>query len=313
MTTLSNRVLLSKADLAVSDLINDGGYLPKEYAADFVQGVVDESVYLGLIDTRPIRSHTQVVSKIGFSGHVLRAGNPGQALTVTERVKPTTDEVELTTRLFKAQLDIDDETLEDNIEGGTLQSTVLALLKQYVSWDLDVLVAQGNTASTDSFLKLLNGSINTVTTHTVNAGDNYLTSTYLRNALLAIPKKYNQAKARQRWLTSSTAEIWYRDALSDRGDALGALALTTENPITYQGRALVGIPAFPDDIGTGSHCTAVLLCDPQLLRLGIWREIKFETGRNIERGVWSCVITLRCGLTWTEEDGVVKIYNVKVV
>jgi hypothetical protein len=306
-----NRTLLQKADLAVSDLITDGGYLLPDQAATLVQGVVDQAVLMGMIDVRSIASHTQSIGKIAIDGHVLRPGNSGRRLTTTERVKPTTDEVELATKLYKAQINLNDETVEDAVGGGTLTSLVQSMLQEYIAWDLDQLLAAGDTASTDAFLAMMDGLIKLATSNTVNASDNYLSKTYLRNGLLAMPSKYSKDKARQRWLTSTDQEIRYRDAVSDRIGALGDVSLQDENPLRYGGRPLLGIPAFPSNIGTSLHCTAVLLLDPMLARFGIWRQIRMETDRDIESGEWICVATLRAGLQYVEETGVVKIYNVK--
>lgn len=306
-----NRQLLQKADLQVADLITDGGYLVDEQAAAMVQGVVDQSVLMGMIDVRSMRAPTQLIDTIAIDGHVLRAGTSGKALTETERVKPTTDQVELTTRLLKAQLNLNDETIEDAVGGGTLTTLVQSMLQEYIAFDLDQLIAAGDTTSADAFLSLFSGMIKLATSHTVDAGDNYLSKTYLRNGLLAMPAKYNAAKARQRWLTSTDNEVLYRDAVADRIGALGDVALQDENPLRYGGRPILGIPAFPDNIGTGSHCTSVLLMDPMLARLGIWRQIRMQTGQNIETGTWMCVVSLRVGFQYTMEDGVVQIYNVK--
>jgi hypothetical protein len=260
-----NRTLLQKADLAVSDLITDGGYLLPDQAATLVQGVVDQAVLMGMIDVRSIASHTQSIGKIAIDGHVLRPGNSGRRLTTTERVKPTTDEVELATKLYKAQINLNDETVEDAVGGGTLTSLVQSMLQEYIAWDLDQLLAAGDTASTDAFLAMMDGLIKLATSNTVNASDNYLSKTYLRNGLLAMPSKYSKDKARQRWLTSTDQEIRYRDAVSDRIGALGDVSLQDENPLRYGGRPLLGIQlALHRGAAAGPHAGALrhLAADP---------------------------------------------------
>jgi HK97 family phage major capsid protein len=302
---------MEKADMQVADLINDGGYLPTERAARFVVDLIKESVLLKLIDVRGIKSHTQIIDKIGISGRVLRPGTSGVALPEADRTKPTTANVELTTRLMKGQIDLDDETIEDNIEQNTFKSTVMRMMSEAVAYDMDWLVANGDTSSADPFTALLDGMIVASTSHIVNAGTNPLAKSYLKDALKTMPSQYNRTKAKQRFLTSELAEIDYRDYVSDRATAMGDKYMQDDAPVRYANRPILGIPAFPDDLGGGSDSTSVLLLDPKNARWGIWRKVRVETGRDIEKGKWLMVVTVRAGFKYREEDAVVQITNVQ--
>lgn len=307
----SNQTLLQKADMEVSDLITDGGYLPDEQATTFVRDLINESVVLKLIDVRPLKSHTQLIDKVGISGRVLRPGTSGVALSVADRAKPITDQEELGTKLMKGQINLNDEVLEDNIEAGTFKTTVMQLMTEAVAYDMDWLAVNGDTSSTDAFTALLDGMIVAATSHVVAAGTNPLAKSYLKAAVKSMPSQYSRTKAKQRFMTSLDAETDYRDYLSDRATVVGDKFMEDEAPIRYASRPILGIPAFPDDLGVGSDETAVLLLDPKMARWGVWRKVRVETGRDIETGEWKMVVTVRAGFKYREEDAVVKITGIQ--
>jgi len=306
-----NKYLMEKADMEVADLISDGGYLLDEQAAEFVQDLIKESVVLSLIDVRGMKSHTQLIDKVGISGRVLRPGTSGVALPVGDRTKPTTDQVELTTHLMKGQINLNDELLEDNIESGTFKTTVMNMMSEAVAYDMDWLAVNGDKTSLDPFTSLLDGMLVSAAVHTVNAGTLPLTKQNLKDAVKSMPSQYNRTKAAQRFLTSEAAEIDYRDYMSDRATVLGDKFMEDEAPMRYSGRPILGIPAFPDNLGIGANCTNVLLLDPKLARWGVWRKVRVETGRDIQQGQWIMVVTVRAGFAYKEDKAVVKITNVK--
>jgi len=306
-----NRTLMEKADMQVADLISDGGYLQDEQANKFVVDLIKESVVLKMIDVRGLKSHTQLIDKIGIDGRVLRPGTSGHALPEADRVKPTTDQVTLTTKLMKGEIRLNDELLEDNIEGGTFKTTITGMMSEHVALDMDFLAVNGDTASADPFTALFDGMLKLATSHVVNAGGVPLTKAHLKAAIKAMPSQYNRMKAAQRFLTSEDAELDYRDYIADRGTVLGDKYLMDEAPVKYGSRPILPVPVFPDDLGAPSVHTNVLLLDPKMARWGIWRKVRVETDRDITTGEWIMVVTVRAGFQYKEEDAVVKIINVK--
>ncbi|MEN6370221.1 MAG: phage major capsid protein, partial [Thermotogota bacterium] len=119
----SNRSIMAKADMEVADLIADGGYLQSEQAESFVVDLIKESVLMQLVTVQGLKSHTKLIDKVGINGRVLRPGTSGHALAVADRTKPTTAQVTLSTHLMKAELRLNDELLEDNIENGSFKTT----------------------------------------------------------------------------------------------------------------------------------------------------------------------------------------------
>lgn len=306
-----NLQLMQKADMEVADLITDGGYLQDEQANQFVVDLIKESTVLKMIDVRGLKSHTQIIDKIGISGFVLHAGTTGSALPEADRTKPTTRQVTLTTQLMKGEIRLNDELLEDNIEGGTFKTTVMSMMSEHVAQDMDNMVVNGNTAgATGTVLDLVDGMLVAATSHVVNAGTVPLAKSHLKAAIKAMPSQYNSAKAQQRFLTSEDAEIDYRDYISDRGTVLGDKYMMDDVPVKYGSRPILPVPMFPDNLGIATNCTNVLLLDPKNARWGVWRKVRVETDRDITTGEWIMVVTVRAGFKYKEEDAVVKITNV---
>jgi hypothetical protein len=72
------------------------------------------------------------------------------------------------------------------------------------------------------------------------------------------------------------------------------------------------IPLFPEDLGVGSDQTAILLCNPKNIHVGIWRNIRVESARDISEGTLKIVATLRFDVKFAEEPGVAKAINVQL-
>jgi hypothetical protein len=217
----------------------------------------------------------------------------------------------MTTELFKGECRLNDEVLEDNIENGNFKTTVMQMMAEQISLDLDDLVANGDTASADPFLAKVNGMRKLAVSHIINAGTTALSKSNLKAAVKKMPSQYNRNKSAHQFMTSEMAEIEYRDYLADRMTAVGDRFLTEDVPVRYANRPIMPVPVFPDDLGVGSNCTDVLLLDPKTAVFGFWRRVQLETARDAHSGEWCLIATVRCGFCYQEEDAVVKIINVK--
>lgn len=306
----ANKTIIEKANLEISDLIANGGYMQPEKSASFIQNVVEESQLLKLIDVRSLASHTQIVDKIGVSGRVLRPGVTGQAVREADRVKPVTDQVTLNTVLMKGEIRLPDETLEDNIEAGSFKDTVMEMLSENVAKDMEDLLINGDTNSADTLLALLDGMLKSASSHIVAGGSLPINKALLKSVIKALPAKYDSFKGKMAMFTSRNAVLDYRDALSDRATSLGDASVTSDDKLVYGGRPIIPVPLFPDNQGGGTE-TSLLYCDPKNARWGIWRKLKIETDRDITTGEYVVVISLRAGFKWKEADAVVKATAIK--
>lgn len=308
---MDNRTLLEKADLALSDLLS-GGDLVDAQAKKFVRLLIKESVILQLASVRPMKSKKQLIEKIRFGSRILRAGSEATPLSTGDRVKPDTSKVELDAKLFKAEVHLNNEVLEDNIEQGSLRQTVMELMGEAISRDMDEVVVQGDTGSADPFLAQFDGMLAAATSNIVPGGGNALAGDDLKGAIKAMPSEFIRNKKKLRFLTSVDAETDYRDTLSGRDTVAGDKFLENDAPIMYSGIPLMDVPLFPENLGVGSNETNVILTDPKNIAIGIWRKITMETDKDISAGVLKIVATLRFDFKYVEETAVVKVTAVTV-
>lgn len=312
MTITDNRTLLQKADMQLSDLLTDGGALVAEQAQKFVRLLIEESVILPLATVKPMRSKKQLIEKVRFASRILRAGTEATPLSAGDRVKPDTSKVELDSKLFRGQVNLSNEVLEDNIEQGSFRQTVMELMGEAISRDIDEIGVQGDTASADPFLAQFDGMLAAATSNAVGGGGNPIGSDDLKAAIKAMPAEFIRNKRKLRFFTSVDAETDYRDTLSARDTVAGDRFLQEDTPIMYSGIPLIDVPLFPEDLGGGNNETNIILTDPKNLMFGIWRKITMETDKDIESGVLKIVASLRMDFKYVEETAVVKVTAVTV-
>lgn len=304
-----NRKLLEKADIAISDLVSDGGYLQPKVAQQFIRSIIEEARLMKLCDVRGMGSHTERFPKIKFGSRVMRPGVDGVALSAAERVKPDLAQVEITTKEIKGTVHIPYGVLEDNVEGAALQQTILSLLQDAVARDVDELVLNGDTTSADSYLALMDGFRKQATTHTVAAAGATLQTDLLDTIVRTLPHKYLRMLSGYSFLTSHNAVSDYVKQMSSRGTALGDTMLQGNIEPKFHGSPLIPLDMMPETLGVGNR-TDCLFTNPKNMMIGVWRQIRIETDRDIEAGVVMIVTTMRLGCKYQEEDAVVHASNI---
>lgn len=304
-----NMEYLKKADMAVSDLTAGGLMLP-EQVKKFMELLIVESALMPMVTTLPMSSHTYEVSKMGFTGRVLRPATEGQALVEGDRVKPNLDKVTLTTSEMVAEARIPYNVVEDNIEQGTFQNTLLQLMSKAVARDLELVMIQGDTLSTDPLLAQFDGLLKQISTNVLNAGGARLSKGPLKTLSQLVPSQYRQNLS---FMTSPNAVIDYNDSLSNRQTALGDDALMRKPSGEYNGRSIYEIPLFPENLGGSTDRTNVVLMDPKNFHVGIHREIRVESQRDISARVFKIVVSLRAGCKLAHEPATAKATDVLAI
>jgi HK97 family phage major capsid protein len=308
---MDNRSALAKADLALADLA-PAGVLQEAQAQKFIRLLIESAVLLPMLTVVPMRSPKQLIEKIKFGSRILRPGTENAALPSGDRSKPATSKVELDAKLFKAEVRLNNETLEDSIERGALKQTVMEMMSERIALDMEELLVNGNTGSGDSFLATMNGILAQSTTSLVDAGSVTTNKTMFRDMLRTLPAQYQRNKKAMRILTSVRARIDYVDSISDRATLYGDEALRADVQPVYNGVPIMDVPVFPENLGGGSNMTNSLLLDPKNINVGIWRKIMVETDKLISEGTFLIVATVRFDVKYTEEEATVKLFNQKV-
>ena len=334
----SNRTILEKADMAIRDLQDGGGYLLPAQAQKFMRLLIKQSELMGMATVVPMASPRQQTPKIKFGQRVLRAGKEGTRLADQDRVKPDFSYVELDARLFKAEIDLSDETLEDSVERGELRQTIMELITEAIGRDMEEVLIMGDLQSPDPYLAQLDGVLVQTVSHVVDAGGEKLTKDVLFDTIRALPSEYLRVKKSLSFLTSVDAELGYRNTLAERATIGGDKWLETDVPVMYSGIPIRSIPLFPENLpapvlplpdpspppaagGAGAtpapappvprDRTTIVLANPKNIQVGIWRKVRIETWRDVSAGVLRVVATLRFDVKWADELGTAKILNLR--
>jgi len=309
---MDNRTILEKADLALSDLTNGGGLLQPAQAQKFLRILINEAVILKQATVVPMRSPKQLIEKIRFANRILRSGSEAVALAQADRAKPTLGQVELDAQLFKAEVRLNNEILEDSIERGQLRQTIMQLMAEAIARDVDEVIIQGDKASADPFLAKLDGILKQATSNIVDAQNQTTNKGVFRDMLKTLPSAFARNKKLLRFFTSVNSEIDYKDSLAERATTGGDKYVEDDVSATYSGVPVLDVPMFPENLGPGKNATASILTDPKNINVGIWRNIRVEVDKLVSDGVLIIVATLRFDVKYAEETAVVKAVNVKV-
>lgn len=298
----SNRSIVEKADLAVGDLITNGGYLNPIQANTFIRMLIEQPTLLNEIRVVPMNAPTMEINKIGFANRIMRkAPASGQALPAGDRAKPTTDKVELATKEIIAEVHIPYDVLEDNIERGSLESTIMTLISERASLDIEELLILGDTASGDDYLALMDGILKQATSHVVDhtGAPVPVNKTVFKQIVKAMPNKYLRNRTAMRHFVSPHAEIEYADSLANRETPLGDRKVTGWMPNYAYGIPVKPAALMPNEKGIFTY--------PKNLIMGVQRQIMIETDRDIRARVLIVVLTMRLDIKFEEEDAVVKV------
>jgi HK97 family phage major capsid protein len=312
MSYLDNRTILEKADLALADLTAGGGLLKPAQAQKFMRLLIKDSAVMKVATVVPMSSPKQQISKIKFGSRILRAGTEATALGAGDRVAPDLSQVELDAKLFKAEVHLSDEVLEDSIERGELRQTIMEMMAEAISRDMDEVIVNGDTASGDAFLAVMDGVLKQATSNQVDAAGQPISKDILRDMLKTLPSEHLRDKKSMSFLTSVDADLDFRNTLAERATAVGDKFLEGDTPVLYSGVPLRAVPLFPEDLGVGNDQTVILLCNPKNIHVGLWRNIRIESARDISEGTLKIVATLRFDVKFAEEPGVAKAVNVQL-
>ena len=308
----SNRTLLEKADLALADLTGGGGILLPEQAQKFMRLLIKQSVLMQMATVVPMAAPKYQLSKIRFGSRILRPGTEGVALAAGDRSKPDLSFLELDAQLFKAEVHLSDEVLEDNIERGELRQTILEMIAEAAGRDMEEVIINGDKTSADPFLATLDGLLKQATSHVVDAAGTPLSKNLLRDMLKSLPAEYLRDKKQMAFLTSVDAELDYRNSLAERATVGGDKFIEEDAPALYSGVPVASVPLFPDNLGPSQNRTVALLCNPKNVHVGMWRNIRLESFRDVSAGVLRIVATMRFDARFADESGVAKLINIQL-
>ncbi|MCC2483721.1 phage major capsid protein [Bacillus pacificus] len=306
---LDNNKIIEKAAMTLSDLAS-GGRLNTEQSNAFLKMV--QAAPTIIKDSRfvPMESDSRKVEKLGFGSRILRPGTEGVPLDDKDRSVPQTSTVKLEAKEVIAEVNITYDTLENNIEKGKLKDTIMQMIAERAALDWEELIVNGDTASADPYLALLNGIRKQAVSHIYDHKGAAFAKEVFKHGYKAVPTKYLRNKKDWKFYTSQGIEVEYLDNMSNRQTALGDAAINGGLPSAY-GVPVQGIAMLQPYTAAEKTVSDIILTHPKNILTGMSRQISIEVDKDIRARKFIIVLTAKIDAKFEEEDAVAKIINVK--
>lgn len=298
-----------KADLALSDLESDGGKLTYEQNETFIRRLEDSRTIMNAIRVQPMNAPQARINSISMGGFITKpasqdrtadtVGHDGRGFKPAWRSKPVTDFIELNTKEVQAVVELPYEVLEDNIERGAMQNTVLALIADQFAYDMEAMIVRGTEGGADPepLLNYMDGIYALATDHTVDFQGALISDAGFTKMIKAMPKKYRANLDRLRFFTGSDTTLDMRDARAVRATAMGDRFVEDNSPLRAKGIQVVGAANNPE--------AKMMLTVPENIIFGIQRNVMVETERLIEERLVKIVVTARVAVEIQNHDAIV--------
>jgi len=310
---------LTKAELFVQDFSSNSGYLTVEQFRQFIRIPILKGVLLKDVRVQEMMNPTMEIPKITAAPQILHGAASGYALTEAQRSKPIVlPKVQLSSNLLRGAVPVPDEVLEDNVEREQLNNTIRDLIGAGIARDLENLLLNGNTSSSNDLLNVTNGVFAQIATNQVYEGGVQLSKSVLRDTDLNLPDAFRGDTSAMRYLTTPKAAIWYRDSISNRIGEMGdkALAIGDKDPQStyamYNGSVVQPVPLIPNNLGSGTNWTYVLYGNPKVIIWGVQRNVKIEQQRDPASGTTIFHVSLRVDVKLEHEAMMVLTSQVAV-
>ena len=236
----SQEEILSKADEVTTGVVgNDSGGLMKPAQSNrFLDFVIDQSVLMQNARVVRMRTPQMEIDKVSVGTRLLSKAT--EATDGSANAAVTFSKVSLSTVKLRLDWALSTESLEDNIEGASLEDHIAQVMARQTANDLDDLFINGNTSSNNGLIKALDGFIKLAKANgrvVDEAGNQVSRATYDR-ILRNMPAKYLQRRNELRFFSGSGN---VQDTIYSLGNPNSATLATAGAPSPG---SLVGDAAF---------------------------------------------------------------------
>jgi hypothetical protein len=225
----SQEEILSKANEVTTGVVgNDSGGLMKPQQSNrFLDFVIDQSVLMQNARVVRMRTPQMEIDKVSVGTRLLSKAT--EATDDGANAAVTFSKVSLSTVKLRLDWAVSTESLEDNIEGASLEDHIAQIMARQTANDLDDLFINGNTSSNNGLIKALDGFVKLAKANgrTVDeAGNNVSRATFDR-ILRNLPAKYLQRRNELKFFSGSGV---VQDTIYSLGNPNSATAATAGAP-----------------------------------------------------------------------------------
>jgi HK97 family phage major capsid protein len=291
--------LAEKSDLVLGNIQSNGGLLSPQQSQTFYEILMEQPTILTAARTVQMTAPTMRIPKIGLGTRILRPAVENQALSASDRSKPDFGMVQLDSKEVIAEVRIPYSMLEDNIERGGLEGTILRLIGKAAARDIEEAVIQSDITLDDPYLAMQDGLLKLVQSREVDLSSLGIQAKSFGAAISALPPKYKRNKSALRFYVPYQVDETYRLKVAERVTALGDATLTGDRPNVVLGVPVQPCAMMPDSKG--------ILTDPANIVIGIQRNFMLESFRDIHRRQIDIVLTMRWAMNMETEDAAVHL------
>lgn len=251
-----------KAAITAADNLATSGKLNDAQADRFIDFVIDITMLKGSVRVARFRNEHLNIDKIGVGSRVTmpkaEAADPGVRRSIQ------TSKIVLTPQELMTPFEISDTFAEVNLEGETVEDTIVRLMATQMANDVEELYILGDVLGIatlesnlidggsssqyvkDTFLALMNGWLRLADAGNIHDAQNApISNQIFTDMLTSMPYKFRRNRARLRFFANPDIEQAYRNTLGNRSTALGDAALTTFRELSPFGIPLLPIPLLP--------------------------------------------------------------------
>ena len=195
--------ILAKADEVTTSVVSNasGGLLKPAQSNRFIDFVVDQSNLMKNARVVRMRTPQMEIDKLSIGTRLLAKAT--EASDTGANAAVTFTKVSLSSVKLRLDWELSTESLEDNIEGASLEDHIAQVMARQTANDMDDLLINGNTSSNNGLLKALDGfvKLSLAGGRVVDeAGNNISRATYDR-VLRTMPTKYLQKRNELRFFS----------------------------------------------------------------------------------------------------------------
>ncbi len=290
-----------------TSVVGENGLLNPAQATQFINEFVEQSELMSMVSVRPTDDQSGVMYTIDMANPATVSA--AEATEYTDETGALTfGKFDFTTKKRRTQFELTWEDLQDTIERGGFQSTVVGMWNQRWGVDAEYLGALGDESYPQSnpatawekLFKINDGWLTQLTAENgVNILDAsgldvaYPTHQMFAAALRLLPKKYRRfAKQNNVWMTSTGVIDDYRNWLASRGTNLGDAIVQGMTTMTPQGisfasaNGVPGLNVFPEDLGEGGDERMIVLGDPKNFIWVVRRILQLQNRYIQEKDSW---------------------------
>ena len=275
---MTNEEILKQAAISTEEIVSSGRLNDKQ-ADKFIDYVIDVTGLKNKVRVVRFRNDKMDIDKIGVGSRVAVKKSEGVDPAIRRKIQ--TSKVTLQPEEIMVPWELTDDFVMENLEGESVDETIMRLMATQLSNDLEELYIQGDKlgmvryenelidggSSTevivDTYLKLQNGWLKQAgQTHVVDHDGQNIQNQIFSDMIVEMPSKFKRNKRNLKFFASDTTEQLYRNNLATRATSLGDTATTSEVNIKPFGIELVPLALLPQTPYVTEHLTVTVAGSP---------------------------------------------------